>query len=84
MLQMVSEQTSPSTVWFVDEPSGSWWACNTHGWRKQGSGRRCTRHDNERLPTVSRGTESHRNERNPEVVYVWDYMVEGRLIRIVW
>ena len=28
--KMVSEQTSPSTVWFGDEPSGSWWACNTH------------------------------------------------------
>jgi len=34
MLQMVSEQTSPSTVWFGDEPSGSWRACNTHGWQK--------------------------------------------------
>jgi len=34
MLQVVSEQTSPSTVWFGDEPSGSWWACNTQGrWR---------------------------------------------------
>ncbi|KEH38727.1 hypothetical protein MTR_2g079160 [Medicago truncatula] len=26
MLQMVSEQTSSSTLWFGDEPSGSWWA----------------------------------------------------------
>ncbi|KEH26620.1 hypothetical protein MTR_6g466300 [Medicago truncatula] len=30
------------------------------------SGRRCTRYDNERLPTASRGTESRRNERYPE------------------
>jgi hypothetical protein len=29
-------------------------------------------------------TESHRNERDPKVVQVWDCMVEGRLIRIVW
>ncbi|KEH19557.1 hypothetical protein MTR_8g463900 [Medicago truncatula] len=35
---------------------------------RAGSGRRCTRHDNERLLTASRGTESHRNERLPEAV----------------
>jgi hypothetical protein len=29
-------------------------------------------------------TESHRNERDPKVVQVWDCMVEGRLVRIVW
>jgi hypothetical protein len=29
-------------------------------------------------------TESHHNERDPEAVQVWDCMVEGRLIRIVW
>jgi len=29
-------------------------------------------------------TESHRNERDPEAVQVWDCMVEERLIRIVW
>jgi hypothetical protein len=29
-------------------------------------------------------TESHRNERDPEAMQVWDYMVEGRLIKIVW
>jgi len=29
-------------------------------------------------------TKSHRNERDPEAVQVWDYMDEGRLIRIVW
>jgi len=29
-------------------------------------------------------TESHRNERDPEAVQVWDCMVEGRLIRIGW
>jgi len=38
--------------------------CNTHTSRGQGSGRRCTRHDNERFPTVSREIESHRNERD--------------------
>jgi len=68
VLQLVSELTSPNTLWFKDELSGGWWACNTHSWRGQGSGRRCTRHDNERLPTVSRGTESHQNERDPEAV----------------
>jgi len=36
MLQMVSEQTSPSTTWFKDEPNGSWWACNTQGRRVRG------------------------------------------------
>nr|ABD33140.1 hypothetical protein MtrDRAFT_AC157503g18v2 [Medicago truncatula] len=35
---------------------------------RAGSGRRCTRHDNERLLTASRGTESHRNERVLEAV----------------
>jgi len=29
-------------------------------------------------------TKSHRNERDPEAVQVWDFMVKGRLIRIVW
>src|SRR3954463_12329573 len=29
-------QTSPSTMWFEDEPCGSWWACNTRGRRKRG------------------------------------------------
>jgi hypothetical protein len=29
-------------------------------------------------------TESHRNERDPEAIEVWDCMVEGRLIKIVW
>jgi len=29
-------------------------------------------------------TESHWNKRDPEEVQVWDCMVEGRLIRIVW
>jgi hypothetical protein len=29
-------------------------------------------------------TESLRNERDPEVVQVWDCMVERRFIRIVW
>ena len=28
---MVSEPTSPSTVWFEDEPDGSWWACDIPG-----------------------------------------------------
>jgi len=32
MLQVVSEQTSPSTTWFKDEPSRSWWACNVFTW----------------------------------------------------
>ena len=32
------------------------------------SGRECTRHDNERLLTTSRGTKSHRNARDPEAV----------------
>jgi len=27
---VVSEQTSPSTVLYGNEPSESWWACNTH------------------------------------------------------
>jgi len=48
------------------------------------SGRRCTRHDNEHLSAASRGTESHRSERDPETVQVWDCMAEGRLRRIVW
>ena len=26
----------------------------------------------------------HRNERDPETVQVWDCVIEGRLIRIVW
>ena len=30
--KVVSEQTSPSTMWFEDEPSGSWWACNASAW----------------------------------------------------
>ena len=76
--QMVSEKTSPSTVWFGDEPNGSWWACITKGWREQGSGRQCIRHDIERLPTIYRRTESHRNERDPGAMQVWDCMVEGR------
>src|ERR1044072_5430650 len=36
MLQMVSETTSPITVCFGDEPSGSWWACDTRGRRGRG------------------------------------------------
>ena len=24
-------QTSPNTVWFEDEPGGSWWACDVPG-----------------------------------------------------
>jgi len=51
---------------------------------RAGSGRQCTRHDNEQLPTTSRGIESHWNERVPKAVQVWDCIVEGRLIRIVW
>lgn len=31
MLQLVSEQTSHSTMWFEDEPSESWWVCNARG-----------------------------------------------------
>src|ERR1044072_7989919 len=34
--QMVSETTSPITVCFGDEPSGSWWACHTRGRRGRG------------------------------------------------
>src|ERR1044072_3313179 len=41
MLQMVSERTSPSTVWFGDEPSGRWWACDP-GPTRAGSDGRCT------------------------------------------
>jgi hypothetical protein len=26
MLQVISEQTSPRTMWFGDEPNGRWWA----------------------------------------------------------
>ena len=75
MLHLVSEQTSPSTVWFGDEPGGSWWACNTHdvafdippvGYERfppVGTG--TIRKDD---PTLIRGTESHRNERDPEAV----------------
>jgi len=36
MSQMVSEHTSLSMVWFGDEPSESWWACNTQDWRGRG------------------------------------------------
>jgi len=36
MLHLVLEQTSPSTVWFRDEPNESWWACNTQGWQGWG------------------------------------------------
>jgi len=36
ILQMVSEQTSPSMMWFGDEPSRSCWACNTQGRQWQG------------------------------------------------
>ena len=73
--KMVSEQTSPSTVWFGDEPGGSWWTCNTHdvafdippvGYERfppVGTG--TIRKDD---PTLIRGTESHRNERDPEAV----------------
>jgi hypothetical protein len=72
---MVSEQTSPSTVWFGDEPDESWWACNTHdvafdiplvGYERfppVGTG--TIRKDDSKL---IRGTESHRNERDPEAV----------------
>jgi len=35
---------------------------------RMGSGRRCTRHANERLLTAFRGTESHQNERDPEAM----------------
>ncbi|AES89939.1 hypothetical protein MTR_4g081990 [Medicago truncatula] len=48
-----------------------------------GSDRRCTRHDNKRIPKASGRIESHRNKRDYEVMHVWDCMVEGRLIRIV-
>lgn len=51
---------------------------------RTGSGRRCTRHDNEQLPTVSTQNESHWNESDREAVQVCDRMVEGRIIRIVW
>ncbi|KEH26282.1 hypothetical protein MTR_6g049250 [Medicago truncatula] len=33
LLQVVSESTSPSAVWFGDEQSRSWWAYNTQGYR---------------------------------------------------
>jgi len=36
MLHLVSEQTSPSSVWFRDEPSERWWACNAQGWWGRG------------------------------------------------
>ncbi|KEH37405.1 hypothetical protein MTR_2g438670 [Medicago truncatula] len=49
---------------------------------RAGSGRRCTRHDNERLPIAYRRTELHQNERDPEAVEVC--IVEGTLIGIVW
>ena len=73
--KMVSEQTSPSTVWFGDELGGSWWAYNTHdvafdippvGYERflpVGTG--TIRKDD---PTLIRETESHRNERDPEAV----------------
>ncbi|KEH29429.1 hypothetical protein MTR_4g036630 [Medicago truncatula] len=32
MLQVISENISPSTTWFWDEPSGHWWACNASAW----------------------------------------------------
>ena len=31
MSQMVSEPNSHNTVWFGDEPSGSWWAYDAWG-----------------------------------------------------
>jgi len=36
ILPVVSKQVSSNTMWFGDEPSGSWWACNTRGWRGRG------------------------------------------------
>ena len=33
MLQVVIERTSANTIWFRNKPSGSWWACNSQGWR---------------------------------------------------
>ena len=57
-------------------------ACNTQG---RGSGYRCTRHDNETLLLASREKpNSHRNERDPKAVQLWDCVIEGKLIRINW
>ncbi|PKA52133.1 hypothetical protein AXF42_Ash014070 [Apostasia shenzhenica] len=33
---MVSEPTSRSTMWFENEPGGSWWACDARGRRRRG------------------------------------------------
>jgi hypothetical protein len=51
-----------------------------------GSDFRYTRPENEWLLTTSRqkGSSSHRNEMNPKVLQVHNYMVEGRLIKNVW
>jgi len=32
VLQVVSEHIYHSMMWFEDEPSGRWWACNTSAW----------------------------------------------------
>lgn len=78
VLQMVSEHTSPSTMWFGNEPSGScrhvipeaeddeeWLHVTPEG----RSGCWCTGHDNETLLAAYREKlNSHQNERDPEVV----------------
>ena len=70
---------SPNTVWFEDEPDGSWWACDTRALTRAGSDRRCKKHgaggtNKERLLAgfewKGHMDESniHRNERDLETV----------------
>ena len=59
MLQMVSEPTSPSTVWFGDEPSGSWWACDTRGRRGRGVIAGAVRHGQGASPSRLLGGGTH-------------------------
>ncbi|AES82060.2 hypothetical protein MTR_7g104880 [Medicago truncatula] len=60
-------QTSSSTVWFGTNQA----EVGGHVIPKADEGRECRRckgRDNEQLPTASRRTESHQNERDPEAV----------------
>jgi len=69
-------------MWFRDEPNRSWWACNVRYWQGEWSSVHKTWQW--AAPELLGELNSHMNERDPKIMEVWDYMVGGRLIRIVW
>ena len=78
-LQVVSEQISPGTMWFGDEPNRSWCACNAQDWRGPGviiGAQGMTMSDSWHLLSKP----NHIGMRDLETVQIWDCMVEGRFM----